>query len=92
MGLVHRVESFNAFVACAHRHDEDGPTAIVICDTCRHVEEFADPAIGRGLPRCYCQLLLGDAGRRTGKRGCRPPIAILIGGQRLANGPTVEGE
>ena len=51
LGLVHRVESLNAFVACAHRHDETGPTAFAICDTCGHVEEFFDPAIGRGLMR-----------------------------------------
>ncbi len=51
MGLVHRVESLNAFVACAHRHEQDGPTAFAICDTCGHVEEFADPAIGRELTR-----------------------------------------
>ena len=48
---MHRVESLNAFVACAHRHDEAGPTAFANCDTCGHVEEFADPAIGRGLTR-----------------------------------------
>lgn len=49
-GMVHRLESLNAFVACAHRHGE-GPTAFAICDTCGQVEEFTDPDIGRGLTR-----------------------------------------
>lgn len=51
LGLVHRVESLNAFVACAHRHEADGPTAFAICDTCGQVQEFTDPGIGRGLSR-----------------------------------------
>ncbi len=50
-GMVHRLESLNAFVACAHRHSEDGPTAFAICDICGQVEEFTDPDIGRGLAR-----------------------------------------
>lgn len=50
-GIAHRLESLNAFVACAHRHEEDGPTAFAICDVCGQVEEFIDPDIGRGLTR-----------------------------------------
>lgn len=52
-GLVHRLESLNAFVACghAHAHDQTGPTAFAICDDCGQVEEFAEAAIGRGLNR-----------------------------------------
>jgi Fur family zinc uptake transcriptional regulator len=49
-GLVHRVESLNAFVACTHppghRH---GLTVFAICDQCGHVDEFADTAIERRL-------------------------------------------
>lgn len=42
-GLVHRLESMNAFVACAHP-DQDcshhGMTAFAICENCGAVKEF----------------------------------------------------
>jgi Fur family zinc uptake transcriptional regulator len=49
-GLVHRLESLNAFVACAHKHGEHhghrhGLTAFAICDKCGQVDEFADDEI-----------------------------------------------
>ena len=50
-GMVHRIESLNAFVACAQGHDQEGPTAFAICEICGQVEEFTDPEIGRGLTR-----------------------------------------
>ena len=47
-GLVHRLESLNAFVACSH----DGCTAseaavFAICETCGQVSEFADDKLSR---------------------------------------------
>lgn len=49
-GLVHRLETLNSFVACAHPHDhEHGPVVFAICDQCGHVDEFSDPAIERRL-------------------------------------------
>lgn len=49
-GLVHRLDSLNAFVACAHPHDhKHGVLAFAICDTCGHVDEFSDSAIERCL-------------------------------------------
>lgn len=50
-GLVHRLESLNAFVACAHAHSSNSPAAFAICDVCGHVSEFTDPAIARSLAR-----------------------------------------
>jgi Fur family zinc uptake transcriptional regulator len=48
-GLVHRLESLNAFVACADPHEHEGHshgvTAFAICDTCGQVTEFHDHAI-----------------------------------------------
>lgn len=49
-GLVHRLESLNAFVACAHSHDEAGGhrhglTAFAICGDCGQVEEFSDDEV-----------------------------------------------
>jgi len=48
-GLVHRLESLNAFVACADPHDHEahahGVTAFAICDSCGTVTEFHDHTI-----------------------------------------------
>lgn len=43
-GLVHRIDSLNAFIACfdaEHAHE----AGFLICETCRTVEEIADPAL-----------------------------------------------
>jgi len=51
-GLVHRLESINAFVACAHpSHDccGHGTVAFAICHACGHVIEFHDNAIDERL-------------------------------------------
>ena len=42
-GLVHRIESLNAFIACSHsrRH---GQAAFAICDDCGQVVEFVSKA------------------------------------------------
>ncbi|MEL6686576.1 MAG: transcriptional repressor [Pseudomonadota bacterium] len=38
LGLVHRVEALNAFIACNHPHDGD-LAEFFICEACNHVEE-----------------------------------------------------
>ena len=49
-GLVHRVETMNSFVACAHPHDhQHGLVVFAICDRCGHVDEFSDAVIERRL-------------------------------------------
>lgn len=51
-GLVHRLESINAFVACAHQKSDccaHGTVAFAICNTCGRVEEFHDHAIDHRL-------------------------------------------
>lgn len=51
-GLVHRVESLNAFVVCTHPHDHrHGAVVFAICDQCGHVDEFSDAAVERRLQR-----------------------------------------
>ncbi|MGO4439910.1 Fur family transcriptional regulator [Rhizobium sp. RAF56] len=51
-GVVHRLESINSFVACAHP-DEDchnhGIVAFAICDGCGHVIEFHDHEVDHRL-------------------------------------------
>ena len=49
-GFVHRLESLNAFVACAEPHDHShSMTAFAICDKCGQVAEFSDEAVGKQL-------------------------------------------
>ena len=43
-GLVHKIESRNAFVACSHAH-EGQPAALLICETCGTVAELDVPEI-----------------------------------------------
>jgi Fur family transcriptional regulator, zinc uptake regulator len=38
-GLVHKIESHNAFVACSHAH-EGSPAALLICEACGLVAEL----------------------------------------------------
>jgi len=38
LGLIHRVEALNAFIACDHQHDGD-LAEFFICETCSSVEE-----------------------------------------------------
>ncbi len=49
-GLVHRLESLNAFVACAHEQcHKAGLIAFAICDDCGHVSEFSDRIVAERL-------------------------------------------
>lgn len=53
IGLVHRIESLNAFIACSRAghdhagHDHDGQ--FLICSKCGHAEELADHDISKVL-------------------------------------------
>jgi len=49
-GLVHRIESLNAFVGCP-RPDKDHVSQFLICTDCRNVAEIADPAIGSAVSK-----------------------------------------
>lgn len=50
LGLVHRLESLNAFVACCHPDcEEDGTVAFAICEQCGHVAEFTDAGLKKHL-------------------------------------------
>jgi Fur family zinc uptake transcriptional regulator len=66
-GLVHRLESLNAYVACdgpGHRHAGH----FAICRLCGRVEETTDPAIDR---------LIGDWTRRLGFTPERQTLEVL---------------
>ncbi|MEM1376459.1 MAG: Fur family transcriptional regulator [Pseudomonadota bacterium] len=49
-GLVHRLESLNAFVACQHPDcDEHQTIAFMICDKCGQVAELSDKSLATRL-------------------------------------------
>jgi Fur family zinc uptake transcriptional regulator len=51
-GLAHRLESLNAFVACAHSHvHRKGIITFAICEDCGLVNEFTDAAIEERVVR-----------------------------------------
>lgn len=47
-GLVHRIESLNAFIACTqHEHEHEGQ--FLICSDCGKTEELADESVSEML-------------------------------------------
>jgi Fur family zinc uptake transcriptional regulator len=48
-GLVHRIESRNAFIACGHNHDSGDPVVFLICETCGAVGEAASAAVAETI-------------------------------------------
>jgi len=62
-GLIHRLESINAFVACSHpAHESHSMTAFAICESCGGVIEFSDGSLAAAL-----QERAGSEGFRIGK-------------------------
>lgn len=70
-GLVHKIESRNAYVACSHAH-ENSPAALLICENCGTVAELdaaesfaslAEGAIAQGFsPQHTLIEMLGRCG------------------------------
>jgi Fur family zinc uptake transcriptional regulator len=48
-GLVHRIESRNAYLACTHNHDTGALVAFLMCDTCGVVGEASTAAMAQVL-------------------------------------------
>lgn len=48
-GLVHRLASRNAFMACAHRHERSDPLAFLICESCGKVTEATSGDVSGSL-------------------------------------------
>lgn len=48
-GLVHRIESRNAFLACAHNHDETAVVAFLICEICGSAGEIPSTALAQSF-------------------------------------------
>lgn len=49
-GMVHKLESLNAFVACSHEVCEaNQPAAFMICESCENVSELGDAKLMKFL-------------------------------------------
>lgn len=48
-GLVHRIESRNAFIACVRNHQSDSLVAFFICEQCGAVGEVPAAAVGQAI-------------------------------------------
>jgi Fur family zinc uptake transcriptional regulator len=48
-GLIHRIESRNAFIACVHNHASAEPVVFLICERCGIVGEAASPEVASTL-------------------------------------------
>jgi Fur family transcriptional regulator, zinc uptake regulator len=48
-GLAHRIESRNAFLACAHEHEFDDIVLFMLCQRCGAAAEVTSMAVGRDL-------------------------------------------
>jgi len=64
-GLVHRIESRNAFLACGHDHEAGSMVAFLICERCGSVGEVVAGAATQAL---------NDAVRQT---GFQPKLSVV---------------
>ena len=49
LGLIHRLETLNALLACPHRHESAERVVFLICETCRRVEEAVSAPLNDAL-------------------------------------------
>jgi len=49
LGLAHRLESLNAFVACSYDQDHLGSVIFMICDTCGETREVVNRSVDKYL-------------------------------------------
>lgn len=50
VGLVHRISSLNAFIACHHNHG-DNPVQLLICKTCGEVGEMEEQGVTKAIQK-----------------------------------------
>jgi len=64
-GFVHRIESRNAYLACAHNHDSGAVVAFLMCDTC---------GVAGEVPTAAMAQVLAAAAK---KAGFRPSMSVI---------------
>ena len=55
VGLVHRITSLNAFIACHHNHGQN-PVQLLICKTCGAVGELEEPTVTKAIQKAAGKL------------------------------------
>ena len=50
-GLVHKIESLNAFIACDHTHEGKDSVLFKICNDCGETREYSDEKISSQIYR-----------------------------------------
>ncbi len=48
-GLIHRIESRNAYIACHGDHPRHSASILLVCESCGKVEEAAEPVLTDSL-------------------------------------------
>jgi Fur family zinc uptake transcriptional regulator len=61
IGLAHRIERLNAFVACAGAAHHTHPAEFLICSQCGSVVELKDPNIGAAIGKAAADLAFRPA-------------------------------
>ena len=70
-GLVHRIESLNAFVGCADP-SEHHSGQFFICENCRSAAEVTDPRVAEALSNCAERLGFAVKSQTVEFRGLCP--------------------
>lgn len=72
LGLVHRVDSLNAFVACCHpdHSNPSEPVMLAVCTECHAVTELSSKGIRQKLIGLSAQCDLQPEGLSVELRGC----------------------
>jgi Fur family transcriptional regulator, zinc uptake regulator len=66
-GLVHRIASRNAFIACVHNHNAEDPVVFMICEVCGVIGEASSAEV---------TATLAAAAQRAGFRPKSPVIEM----------------
>ncbi|MFZ5580225.1 MAG: Fur family transcriptional regulator [Pseudomonadota bacterium] len=53
-GLIHRVDSLNAYVGCTHPHEPHN-VRLLICTDCGHIAELASPTLDQALAHALAE-------------------------------------
>jgi Fur family zinc uptake transcriptional regulator len=83
-GLIHRIESLNAFIGCTHpRHPHTG--CFLICRACGATAELEDARLDRALDAAAAEVAFRIERRTVEMRGLCPACTAGTYGGRLAH-------
>ena len=83
-GLVHRIESRNAFVACVHAHAAGDLVVFLICERCGEVGEASSAELAATVKSAArsagCTVRLMSSRTFTGPKNLLTPSTWMMGG------------